>query len=53
MAKILVVDDEITMVQMVTELDCQLVITSLDPELQVFGQPERVFHVEQGVVTQR
>lgn len=40
-----------SLVQMVTELDCQLVITSLDPALQVFGVPERVFHVEQGVVT--
>jgi DNA replication and repair protein RecF len=42
-----------SLVQMVTELECQLVITSLDPALQVFGQPERVFHVEQGAVTQR
>jgi DNA replication and repair protein RecF len=40
-----------SLVQMVTELECQLVITSLDPGLQVFGRPERVFHVEQGVVT--
>jgi DNA replication and repair protein RecF len=39
-----------SLVQTVTELECQLVITSLDPELQVFGQPERVFHVEQGVL---
>jgi DNA replication and repair protein RecF len=42
-----------SLVQMVTELNCQLVITSLDPALQVFGRPERVFHVEQGVVTPR
>ena len=40
-----------SLVQMVTELECQLVITSLDPDLQIFGRPERVFHVEQGVVT--
>jgi DNA replication and repair protein RecF len=40
-----------SLVQMVTELECQLVITSLAPDLQVFGTPERVFHVEQGVVS--
>jgi DNA replication and repair protein RecF len=38
------------LVDLVGELDCQLIITSLDPTLAVFGQPERVFHVEQGVV---
>lgn len=39
------------LVDMVRELDCQLIITSLDPDLGLFGSPERVFHVEQGVVT--
>jgi DNA replication and repair protein RecF len=39
-----------SLVQMVTELECQLVITSLDPDLGIFGQPERMFHVEQGLV---
>lgn len=42
-----------SLVQMVSELNCQLVITSLDPDLGVFGQPERMFHVEQGSVTRR
>jgi DNA replication and repair protein RecF len=42
-----------SLVQMVTELECQLVITSLDPELRAFGHPERVFHVEQGLLTRR
>jgi DNA replication and repair protein RecF len=40
------------LVELVTELDCQLIITSLDPDLRLFGQPERVFHVEQGAVQQ-
>jgi DNA replication and repair protein RecF len=40
-----------SLVQMVTELECQLLITSLDPDLKVFGAPERVFHVEQGRVS--
>lgn len=39
------------LVDLVTELDCQLIITSLDPRLELFGTPERVFHVEQGHVT--
>lgn len=38
------------LVSMVGELDCQLVITSLDPRLSLFGDPEKVFHVEHGVV---
>jgi DNA replication and repair protein RecF len=38
------------LVQLVAELDCQLIITSLDPDLGIFGKPERVFHVEQGAV---
>jgi DNA replication and repair protein RecF len=38
------------LVELVGELDCQLIITSLNPSLEIFGQPERVFHVEQGAV---
>ena len=38
------------LVDMVGALDCQLVITSLDPDVKTFGQPERLFHVEQGLV---
>ena len=38
------------LVEMVGELKCQLLITSLSPDLRIFGQPERVFHVEQGSV---
>ncbi len=38
------------LVGLVGELRCQLIITSLDPDLRVFGQPESVFHVEQGTV---
>jgi DNA replication and repair protein RecF len=40
------------LVDLVGELRCQLIITSLDPDLRVFGAPERVFHVEQGTVQQ-
>lgn len=36
------------LVSLVSELQCQLIITSLAPDLKIFGQPERVFHVEQG-----
>ena len=32
-------------------LRCQLVVTSLSPEISPFGSPDRVFHVEQGGVT--
>lgn len=39
------------LVALVKELDCQLIVTSLSPELDLFGSPERVFHVEQGRVT--
>jgi DNA replication and repair protein RecF len=39
-----------SLVQLVAELDCQLIITSLDPDLGIFGTPECVFHVEQGAV---
>lgn len=38
------------LVGMVAELDCQLIITSLDPDLSLFGAPQRMFHVEQGRV---
>jgi len=38
------------LVELVTELKCQLLITSLSPDLSIFGQPEHVFHVEQGSV---
>jgi len=40
------------LVDLVGELRCQLIITSLDPDLTIFGTPERVFHVEQGTVQQ-
>jgi DNA replication and repair protein RecF len=32
----------------VRRLQCQLVVTSLSPETSLFGEPDRVFHVEQG-----
>jgi DNA replication and repair protein RecF len=38
------------LVELVTELNCQLLITSLSPDQRIFGQPERVFHVEHGAV---
>ena len=37
-------------IEEVSQLKCQLVITSLQPESDLFGRPERVFHVEQGRV---
>ena len=37
-------------VREIEQLDCQLVITSLQPETPAFGAPDRVFHVEQGRV---
>jgi DNA replication and repair protein RecF len=40
------------LVDLVKGLDCQLVITALAPDLRLFGQPECVFHVEQGRVQQ-
>jgi DNA replication and repair protein RecF len=40
------------LVDLVGELRCQLIITSLDPDLRIFGTPESVFHVEQGAVQQ-
>jgi len=38
------------LVDLVGELDCQLILTSLDPDLRIFGRPEHMFHVEQGIV---
>jgi DNA replication and repair protein RecF len=37
-------------VDQVRRLQCQLVVTSLSSETQLFGQPDRVFHVEQGAL---
>jgi len=37
-------------IEEVSRLKCQLVVTSLQPESDLFGRPERVFHVEQGRV---
>jgi recombinational DNA repair ATPase RecF len=34
----------------IAQLECQLVITSLQPETSAFDTPDRVFHVEQGRV---
>ncbi len=39
------------LVELVKELDCQLIVTSLSAETELFGAPERVFHVEQGRVS--
>jgi len=36
----------------IASLDCQLVVTALDPNRPEFGPPERAFHVEQGRVKQ-
>jgi len=38
-------------VDRISQLRCQLVVTSLSPEVQLFGAPDRVFHVEQGSIT--
>jgi recombinational DNA repair ATPase RecF len=35
-------------VAQVRELQCQLIVTSLSPEVSLFGQPDKVFHVEHG-----
>jgi recombinational DNA repair ATPase RecF len=37
-------------IDLVGQLKCQLVLTSLQPHFDLFGQAERVFHVEQGRV---
>ncbi|MCH8335638.1 MAG: DNA replication/repair protein RecF [Proteobacteria bacterium] len=36
----------------VVELDCQVIATSLNPDLVLFPQPPRTFHVEQGDVVE-
>lgn len=38
------------LVELVQGLDCQLIITALDPVARLFGAPDRVFHVEHGEV---
>lgn len=38
------------LVEQVQQLDCQLIVTSLDSNLDLFGSPERRFHVERGAV---
>lgn len=38
-------------VAQVRRLQCQLIVTSLSPELSAFGRPDRVFYVEHGTVT--
>lgn len=38
------------LVDLVAELRCQLILTSLDPDTRIFGRPEHMFHVEQGIV---
>jgi len=38
-------------IEQVSRLNCQLVLTSLQAESNLFGRPERVFHVERGAVT--
>jgi DNA replication and repair protein RecF len=35
-------------VAQIRQLQCQLVVTSLSPEVSLFGTPDRVFHVEHG-----
>ena len=37
-------------VTQVKALDCQLVLTSLEPSMEPFGPADRVFHVEHGRV---
>jgi DNA replication and repair protein RecF len=37
-------------IEEVSRLKCQRILTSLQPEFELFGRPERVFHVEQGRV---
>lgn len=38
------------LVEIVTSLQCQLIVTALDSLRNLFGRPEAVFHVEQGRV---
>ena len=35
-------------IERIVSLRCQLIVTSLQPEFDAFGIPDRVFHVEQG-----
>lgn len=37
-------------IEEVGRLQCQRILTSLHPQFELFGRPERVFHVEQGRV---
>lgn len=41
------------LVEIVTGLQCQLIVTALDPSRDLFGRPETVFHVEQGRVSRQ
>lgn len=43
-------DHLIRFIEQVGRLNCQLVLTSLQAQSELFGRPERVFHVEQGQV---
>jgi recombinational DNA repair ATPase RecF len=38
------------LVDLVRQLDCQLIVTSLDSTLALFGAPDQWFHVEHGLV---
>ena len=38
-------------IDLVAQLRCQLVLTSLQPHFDLFGRAERVFHVDQGRVS--
>jgi DNA replication and repair protein RecF len=38
------------LVEQVQQLECQLIVTSLDSTLKLFGSPEQTFHVERGAV---
>lgn len=38
------------LIEEIAALQCQLIVTSLDPERPEFGPPQRAFHVEQGRV---
>jgi len=39
------------LIDQVSQLNCQLVVTSLSVESSLFGRPQKVFHVEQGTVS--
>jgi recombinational DNA repair ATPase RecF len=43
-------DHLLRFIEAVSRLNCQLVLTSLQPHFDLFGRPERVFHVERGGV---